>query len=123
LGNRNHRADERTHCRQAIARLQRAQRRREAHQTHLLSDCGNALPEGRSGRRALHTAQAHGAREAEGSLRRSGNIAFGKTSEQPAADDQKNAHGQEAEVVGRPMTCTLADVVQAENLMVNETLD
>jgi hypothetical protein len=44
------------------------------------------------------------------------------TSEQPASHDQQNTRGQEAKVVGGLMACTFADVVQAENLMVGETL-
>src|SRR5829696_4439265 len=52
-----------------------------------------------------------------------GDIAFAETGDQPASSDQQNAQGQEAEVIGRLMTYTFADVMQAENLMVNETLD
>jgi len=44
------------------------------------------------------------------------------TSEQPASNDQQNTRGQEANVVGVLMAGTFADVVQAENLMVGETL-
>ena len=56
-------------------------------------------------------------------LRGIGDIAFAETGDQPASNDQKNAEGQEPEVIGRLMTGALADVVQAKNLMVNETLD
>jgi hypothetical protein len=46
-----------------------------------------------------------------------------ETGDEPTSNDQKNAQGQEPEIIGRPMTCTLADVVQAVDLMVNEALD
>jgi len=52
-----------------------------------------------------------------------GDIAFAETGDQPASNDQKDAQGQESEIIGRLMTCALPHMVQAENLMVNETLN
>jgi hypothetical protein len=56
-------------------------------------------------------------------LRGIGDTAFAETGDQPASKDQKNAQGQEPEIIGLLMTCALAHMVQAENLMVDETLD
>jgi hypothetical protein len=56
-------------------------------------------------------------------LRGIGDIAFAETGDQPASNDQKDAQCQEPEIIGCLMTCTLAHVVQPENLMVDETLN